>query len=177
MPPPYAWRVTKYDPSLRNSQGHYLIDEWTFFAQIGKSFNGKALTYEEYLLVESAYSSSVLCFLNDAGISGLQVSDLESNRLSRVKAKELRDIGFNPLLLEEGSIVNKTNLGDVVRLNLRNVVWCKLVETDNFYLHFGWDYYMYIGSTSSSLSAISHAMKNGLFVEEMISPYLHQDDA
>ncbi len=177
MPPPYAWRITKYDPSLRNSHGHYLIDEWTSFSDIGKTYGGKTLTYEKDLLVESAYSYSALCFLNDAEIPSLQVSELENNRLSRVKAEELRDIDFDPRSLEVGLVVNERDLEDVVRLNLREIIWCKLIETENFYLHFGWDYYIYIGSISPSLPAISYARRNGLFVEEMISPYLYQDDA
>jgi hypothetical protein len=171
---PYAWRVTKYNPALRNSHGHYLIDEWTFFAQIGTTFNGKALTYEEYLSVESAYSSSAHCFLNDAGLSFLRVSQLENHKVSCMEVGWLRDIVLKPSSLRNDLVVNDNDLEDVVRLNLREVLWCKLVETDRFYLHFGWDYYLYIGSTSPSLSAIKNATQKGLFVEEMISPYLHQ---
>lgn len=172
MPLPYAWRITKYNPALRNSQGHYLAEDWTSFSEIGKFFAAKQLTYEDYLSCESAYASSVLSFLSEAGLSSLHVAELENRNVAYVEAEYLRDIVFQPAKLRVDSIMRVSDLEDIVRLNLREVLWCKLIETDNFYVHFGWDYYMYIGSTSPSSGAITHAEGRGLFVEEMASPYL-----
>lgn len=168
---PYAWRITKYNPALRNSQGHYLAEEWTFFAEIGKTYSGQKLTYQHYLSVENLYVASVIGFLSDAGLSSLRVTELENHRLAHIKFNQLRDIASSPSLIKLGSIVN-TDLEDVVRMNLREVLWCQLTETSRFYLHFGWDYYMYIGSAAPSLAAIKNAERSGLFVEEMVSPYL-----
>jgi len=169
--PPYAWRTTKYNPALRNSQGHYLADEWTTFSDIGKIYSGKKLTYEHYLSVENLYVASAIDFLSDAGLTSLRVTELENQRLAQVNPNQLHGIASNPSLLKLGSIVSD-DLEDVIRMNLREVLWCKLTETSRFYLHFGWDYYMYIGSTAPSLAAITNAERSGLFVEEVVSPYL-----
>jgi len=68
-------------------------------------------------------------------------------------------------------------LADVCRLVLREILWCKLESTNGFYIHFGYDYYMYVGSPVSSQRAIDYGKQNGLYVEEMESPYLTAGEA
>ncbi len=51
----FDWRVTKYDPKNRDHNGWYVKDEWTDYSDIGKSFEGKRLTFWEYFNVESKY--------------------------------------------------------------------------------------------------------------------------
>ena len=74
-------RITKYDPKNRDHNGWYIRDEWTDYSDIGKSLEGKALTRDEYLQVESAYISSVL---------------IECLGLESLKAVGLEYIGKNP---------------------------------------------------------------------------------
>ena len=170
--PPYTWRISKYDPALRDSQGHYLAEDWTFFAQIGQFFNGRQLTYEDYVSVENAYVHSVLRFLKDAGLSSLRISELPVPNSVFSSDSELQDIRLQPELLENENLVGLDQLEDVIRINLRELTWCKLQEAGRFYLHFGWDYYIYIGSTSPSSRAISDTTQDGLYVEVKPSPYL-----
>jgi hypothetical protein len=58
-----SWRVTKYDPRHRDSQGRYKRDEWIGPAQIGQTFPDGALTEAEYLRVENLYIAAALAFL------------------------------------------------------------------------------------------------------------------
>ena len=73
--------------------------------------------------------------------------------------------------IANGSKVFRADIPMIVRAILREVAWCKL-EGAAMYVHFGYDYYMYIGSkrdlTSKELCRLE---KEGLFVEEFISPY------
>lgn len=167
----YSWRITKYDPAKRNSSGHYLLDDWTSIADIGRSCSGRELTYQEYLLWESRYVQCIFDFLAEAGLSSLEVTALEKSRLDFTKAYEIQNIAFNPVDLKEEAVLSGRDLEDVLRLILREVLWCKLVG-ESFYVHFGYDYYLYIGSMSASLDAVREAMARGLFVEMMLSPYL-----
>ena len=48
------YRVTKYDPANRVN-GEYTKDEWTSMYDVGRSYNGKVFTFEEYLKVEKSY--------------------------------------------------------------------------------------------------------------------------
>jgi hypothetical protein len=54
---------------------------------------------------------------------------------------------------------------------LREKYWCGFEQDDAGFVHFGWDYYMYIGVSTSSSRSIQFARTHGLFVEEFISPY------
>jgi hypothetical protein len=49
-----SWRVTKYKPDFRDERGAYLRDEWTSLSEVGKSFGGVKLTFEEYRKIEDA---------------------------------------------------------------------------------------------------------------------------
>lgn len=62
MPLPfmYGWRIIKYNPAFRDERGAYLKDEWTSVSDVGKSFDGEVLTFEEYYKIENAYVASDL---------------------------------------------------------------------------------------------------------------------
>ena len=91
---PYTWRISKYDPALRNAQGYYLADDWTFFAQVGQSFNGRQLTYKDYVSVESAYVRSAMLFLADAGLALLEIAELQSPHVAPEVSSRLQDITY-----------------------------------------------------------------------------------
>jgi len=169
---PFHWRVTRYDPALRNDQGHYPLGDWSSFSDVGKIFNGQPLTFQQYLPYETAYVHAAIAFLSNAGLDDLQVVYLENREAENFDAAHCDGISLVPALLQVGSMVGRDNLADIVRLNLREVLWCKLEAEGRFYLHFGWDFYMYIGSISPSAEAIHVARTLGLFVEPMTSPYL-----
>jgi hypothetical protein len=45
----YQYRITKFDPAIRNPAGQYIADEWYLYSQIGDAFGGVILTEAEYL--------------------------------------------------------------------------------------------------------------------------------
>jgi len=52
------------------------------------------------------------------------------------------------------------------------MLWCKL-SNGNSFVHFGYDYYMYVGGIKELKAAeLAIINKNGLFVEKMKSPYI-----
>lgn len=169
---PYIWRISKYNPGLRNSQGQFQGDEWTFFAQVSQSFSGTKLTYEDYVSVENAYVRSAMLFLADAGLVSLQIAELERPHVALEVSSKFQCILLRPENLRNDTVVRLDQLADLIRLNLRELTWCKLQEADKFYLHFGWDYYIYVGSTNPSLRAIQGTTQSGLYVEAKASPYL-----
>ncbi len=52
----------------------------------------------------------------------------------------------------------------------------RLVYENKMYVHFGYDYYMYIGVNEKCLDAINSIQASGLFVEECESPYYQEDE-
>ena len=151
------YRVTKYDPALRDANGAYLADEWILFKQIGSTFGGVVLTEAEYLSVERAYINSATAFLREGGIDSLTVEGIENHK------KLALEFG-------EGSVLSLERIGDVIRLMLREELWCRLESQDGF-VHIGWDYYMYIGVPHPCPKAELLAAGLGLYPERFSSPY------
>ena len=154
---PFEYRVTKYDPALRDGRGAYIADDWTSVKDVGRAFGGVVLTDAEYRRVERAYIDSAVAFLREGGLNSLTVKGLEN-------PKEVA------LEVDEGSVLSLERLGDVIRKILREEFWCRLECSDGF-AHFGWDYYMYIGVPHRCPKAEHLAEGLGLYPEEFASPY------
>jgi hypothetical protein len=155
------YRVTKYAPSLRDATGAYAVDDWTSRSDIGRVFDGGMLSESEYLKVENSFLSTMENFLEEAGIQSLELKGLESHGTAGG--------GF----LRGGNLSIAQSL-DFARLVLREDAWGKLVVPGRAYVHFGYDYYMYIGVPSKCERSIAIAHDLGLFVERCRSPYLRE---
>lgn len=153
----YQYRITKYDPSLREAGGAYPVDEWTSISDIGKSFGGVCLTENDYLRVEQAYLGAAAAFLSEARVTALTVIGIENH-------------GQGSDAPKEGSRIKTEDLPAVLRSLLREDFWCKL-ESPAAFIHVGYDYYMYIGTSVEGTRASSVAQASGLFVEAFESPY------
>ncbi len=154
------YRVTKYDPALRDSTGAYTKQEWAMFTDVGRSFRGVVLTESEYKRVEDAYVQAALAFLTEGGLAELTIEGLENPQ--------------KKLEISEGSMLPVNRLGDVLRRLLRGEFWCRL-EGNGGFVHIGWDYCMYVGVSNPCPSAEKLASDIGLYVEEFKSPYNESD--
>ena len=155
------YRVTKYNPALRDHSGAYTKVDWVSFTQIGQTFSGVVLTADEYERVEEAYVQAALSFLRESGLSSMRVTGLENHRVQ-------------PLGFRNGSVLPLERIGEIIRRILREEFWCRL-EGSNAFIHFGWDYYMYIGVPHPCPTARAGAAKLGLYVEEFASPYAEEE--
>lgn len=173
----FHWRVTKYNPDFRDENGYYtLIEEWACPSEIGKTINGNEFTLDEYIQVEAAYINSVIQFIEESSIDSLRILQLECDISEEDKKSPLYEEEFEKLVLKEDLMVNKDEIRLICKMVLRNFLWCQLYSKDNFFVHFGWDYYMFIGSNVNCLSAIEFAINNGLFVEQCTSPYFFSEE-
>jgi len=151
------YRITKYNPALRDEKGAYPRDEWTCFSEIGKTFKGKFFTKKDYLKVEAAYIDAALKLIEADGASGLRACDIEE----LIKGTRKPD---------EQEMLPLPGLRSVCQAVLRNRYWCRL-EDEGRFIHFGWDYYLYVGVKTPCEMAVSKARECGLFVELFDSPY------
>lgn len=174
----YQWRVRKYNPNDRDKDGYYpLKEEWTCPSEIGKVINEKEFTLEEYLQMENAYVDAVMTFLEESGIHSLRILKLSEQTITEEEKESfLYDSGFEDLGFQEDKLMNKEEIGLICRMVLRNFLYCELYLKDKFFVHFGWDYYMYIGSNVHCSEALKKVSKSGLFVEKMKSPYYVTED-
>ncbi len=150
-------RVTKYDPAFRNENGAYTRNEWTSLADLGRQFDGRLFTLDQYLEIEDGYVSTAMGLLKRAGIESLTVSGLESHSATDNVPKE-------------GDVLHGLVLARAIRSVLREEFWCRLVGPSTF-IHFGYDYYMYVGVPSSCEINATEALVLGIFVEDFASPH------
>ncbi len=153
----FEFRVTKYDPTFRNSTGAYTRDEWTSFRDIGQMFAGVKLTEQEYHRIEDAYAMSAVGFMQEAGVTFLSISGLENS-------------AAQPFPFVENQFIEMACLDTVIRRVLRGECWFRL-ESSIAFLHFGWDYYMYVGVIRTCPRSEALSRELGLFVEPFKSPY------
>ena len=156
------YRVTKYNPAFRDHSGAYTKVEWVSFTQIGQTFSGILLTADEYERVEESYIQAALSFLRESGLLSMRVAGLENPRLQ-------------PLDFQNDSVLPSDRIGEIIRRILREEFWCRLEESEGF-IHFGWDYYMYIGVPHPCPTARARATELGLYVDELASPYVEDED-
>jgi len=152
----YQYRITKYDPAYRDAAGHYTLDEWYLHSQIGEVFGGVTLTEKEYLQVESAYVTAALHFHDEAGQPNVFAVGVEDHK----------NLGA-PM---EGALIPRELLPEICRAMLREEYWCR-IEGGDFFIHFGWDYYMYVGASTPCPASLAQAQDLHLFPEPLISPY------
>ncbi len=173
----HEYRVTKYDPSKRDGDGLYLdSEEWTYPDQIGQIIHGVVFSLEEYLRVEARYIRAVKRFFSASGLSHLRVTNLHQNYSSLIETLRERDprlheAAFDQLELSEDQGIALDELELIVKMNLRDALGCRLEIHRKFYIHFGWDFYMYVGSYRDCRAAIEQTEADQLFVEPFASPY------
>jgi|SRR3990172_864955 len=165
-----AWRITKYDPKCRDNRGAYLRNEWTFYYDLGKSFDGKEFRINEYLKIENAYIHAIVLFMECLNVNSLKITDLEQ---SGIRPEKILAMGGFDCITNNGYVA-KDQIAALVKLILRNVIWCKL-ESNGMYVHFAYDYYMYIGSEKLCESALKKIERMELYVEKYESPYNEED--
>jgi len=169
--------VTKYDPARRNEKGHFLDNDWTCASEIGHDIGGKKLELNTCLAVEAAYAEAVLMFFKCSGLPHLRITSL-GNSIDKSSAREMQEDEpelYDPLFFsssfQENQAVGADEIALLTKMNLRNVIWCKLEVDEKFLIHFGWHFYMYIGCTDPCESVILKVSARGLFVEPFSSPY------
>ena len=159
MPLRNHYRVTKYDPVLRDTSGAYTGDDWIMFEQIGQTFDGVRLTLAMYLDVEARHLVVLASFLEESGTAGVTAAGVKN-----------ADQTFR---VSEGARLSRVEAIEAVRQMLRDEGWCRLIDDDRFYIHVGWDYYLYVGCDQPCERSVALAEEKGLFVDrDFPSPYL-----
>ena len=163
-------RATKYNPKNRDDTGQGYCSEWISVSDIGSVFAGERLTPEAYLRVEDNYVKVVEAFLLALKQPILEITYFEKKygeehvpeSILNLRPANLADIGM-------GSKLNKKEIGPCVRQNLREVLWCKLQGPSGIYIHFGYDFYMYLGCNEDV--SLEKIQVDGIFLEPFPSPY------
>lgn len=153
-------RITKYNPIFRNKDGHYTKNDWIDYSQIGKIFNEKVLTYEEYEIYENKYLAVVRVAFEASKVSELLIEKLEIYDDDPEPSDEVKKI------LKKGKISNSDEAVLISQAILRLFFWAELNSPDNkLSITFGYDYYMFIETEDEQvIAAIKSNLPNGMFI-------------
>ena len=171
-----GFQVTKYDPRFRRRDGTYGRDEWIGVGHVGKEVGGKVVELSEYLRSETGYVKAVRAFMQAAHVRRLRAVDLEDHpRFIDFLPPSLRDeTRERRRAFLEARHLSGSGVDWAVRLALRNIIWCRLEGARGFYVHFGHDFYMFVGG--ETVKPTPPAMPPGIFAEEFESPVHREDD-
>ncbi|MFC9970883.1 RNA-binding protein [Spirillospora sp. NPDC127200] len=162
---PYVHRITKYDPADRDEHGRYV---------------GVEDTVSDHGAVEAAYLASVAVFAQETGVGHLEIRDPFVTGLSFFGAKppaagdDLARLFPDGLLgFHDGARVSVAVGLELVRTMLRGKgAWCRLAFEDRFFVHVGYDQYVYVGSDLPCEGAQARTGELGLYAEPLAaSPY------
>jgi hypothetical protein len=166
-----SYRITKYNPQNRNACGSYQKDEWICFTDVGKVFEKTKLTYQDYVKVENAYIKVIKLIMSFLALKSLHIIYLKKYGLSNTKRYSKKTITLYKSLRNNQKVFKK-DIAYVSKLRLRNDIG-GFFQNKNMFVHFGYDYYMYIGSSKELPQDLRNKIENlGLFVEDFESPYL-----
>lgn len=165
------FRITKYNPQFRLENGAYSVDDWTSITDIGKEFNGSKLNLDTYISVENKYLDAIQVILDNFNCKNIVLRKIEKYftfeeveklviDLPSLQVKNLFGEAKNEMILS----VDEALLFCV--LNLREALWCELVDIDKkFRIVFGYDYYMYCICNYLRRNSIKKVEDLGLYVE------------
>lgn len=147
-----CYRISKYNPTCKDSNDVYRSTEWTSFGDIGRFFNGFELTLEEYRKVENEYLQIVMDILHFYGVSVINIKNLEMPFTVAEIRTYLLKRGVSLSEKEEYILKNVQNLLEVqiddfnvlFRLILKECFWCILYTDKKVFIKFGYDLYVYV---------------------------------
>lgn len=171
----FGYRITKYNPQNRNKLGHYQKEDWIGIGDIGKAFGKKKLTLQRYLEVEEAYAQAIIQLMDYLKLESLTLKNFTKLKLTHPELLNQKMLdAYNNSFNDEQ--IDKAKVSLLTKLLLREEI-AGTFESKDMFVHFGYDYYMYVGSSKELPQDLRNKIENlGLFVEDFESPYLPDDE-
>ena len=153
-----AIRVTKYNPLFRDESGKYTADDWVSYSDIGREFNGTILTAAAYSRVEQQYIDAVITILRTQELDKVVIKALE-----KYPGGELVSDLYDQL--EDGIFIDLEHIPMLMKLVLRDYIWCELQIAGDIVIRFGYDFYMYVNGIPKEAGIWQEISSAGLFVD------------
>ena len=121
--------IVKYRPEFYDEKGRYQKDEWTSFSDVGKEYEGRIVTMEEYTEIENRFISITHAILEEAGCKYITLGYVYKSHHKRVK---------------EGMRVSASEIDYYLRLALRGKVFIVFINSSRG-IQFDWsEDYLYM---------------------------------
>lgn len=161
-----AKSVTKYNPAYRSQEGVYNKKEWISFFQLGQNIDGKLLTFESYVEIESKYITAAKWFFQFHNCEYIVIKSIEKKNFFDYEQPDKDELlnAFNSI--KEGCVLLVDDIDPVIKLILRELIWAELFcsQDESIAVRFGYDFYMYFNSPKQMDTLTEKVVKLGLFV-------------
>ncbi len=162
------YSISKYRPELY-TKGDYIKNEWTSVLDIGKSFDDGVLTFTEYLRIEQCYINTAIELALKSGCSYLIIDYLEGEPHDIIL--EIKKNPINRNLIDAAKNIRQglrkqiSHCADYLRLCLRECCYVRFSNhAHNFYVDFGYDFYMHVHTELPKLQVENIIKTNNLFI-------------
>lgn len=170
----YRYNISKYNPLFRDRSWNYTIEDWTAISDVGKKFNHKILTVQDYLSVEDSYISAIRLILEFRKLKYLNISNVRKSFdekqhteiLSRLKLQYSPDIIDTYNKVETIEKLEHNMLDHLLRLMLREDIGAKVYYPRKLKVFICYDFLMSVYSSQSLAKLIPEIELLGLYVEE-----------
>ncbi|MBQ3207619.1 MAG: hypothetical protein IJN30_00090 [Bacteroidales bacterium] len=154
--------IVKYSPEYYDENGVYQRNEWTAFSDIGKEYEGKVVTKEDYLDVENRFIDITQSILKAAGCTYITLGYIYSRRKN----------------LKEGKRVRISDIAPYIRLALRGKAYIVFINSKrNIQFDFSEDYlYMHLYCRISDSQLNSIVESRGLYLDPRVKRVIMFDD-
>ena len=147
----FQYRVSKYNPELRDENQAYAKEEWTSYSDIGKEFSDGVLSEKEYLKVEKEYIDFIYELFNEFKIEKIKILKQEPKNFLKKTSYDVDD----------------KLLYTIIQKNIREEFWCKF-KVEKFEFYMGYDFYLHIDFTNDTEKLLEQlAKKHSLFLEKV----------
>ena len=140
---------------------------------VGKKFDGKLFTLEEYLRVEQRYVSVILSIMKAMNCKYMKIQYLEADKeyiTNSIKSSKFYNIDSELLkslpLLEENRRIYISKITDIIRLSLREYIYVVLRNKEHkLQIEFGYDYYLKISCSLNMETLKNIVCREGLYLD------------
>ncbi len=161
--------ITKNEPEFLDGNYIFLNEGWASISDIGKSYNGKIFSADDYLSTENKFLKIIKLLLEHFKITTLSVmclekyiDNLESEYMIGGIKKEYNEIFVS---IAEGKSYDLKSIEIICRLNLRERIWCMLYSREqHFVIKFGYDFFMYVICEDIPDKIKQYISKNQLYI-------------
>lgn len=170
------YRITKYNPKLRNEKGYYMKEEWTSCSDIGRMYNDGEFTAKEYLSTEKKYLQTIAYILKKENVQSMTITGYERGLAVRKTQRNFEKCGLHLQESEKRFLRRAQNgmeipvgkLPWVLRLLLRECFWCVLKDpVTGCKIEVDFDYYVYVRCHSLNQKEIERFAQDGIYIENM----------
>lgn len=131
-------------------------------SDIGKKYQGVLFTSDEYMATENKYIATAKEIIRLFGVTKMKLEGLEDYVDTDSLSSEERS-WYDTVIDSKSRSYSIDEVGCILRLCLREILWCNMVGSRGTYINVGHDYYVHVAC--KDLSDIDYSPMPDIYIE------------